>query len=442
MANASAWIRVLLTLFLLPGVLSQCKPRDYGEGSVVCVCDTSHCDFLGPVRPEQPGLVAAYESNKAGKRFDKVTLSFDEPGMPNEAADLVSVVIDSSKKYQSIFGFGGAFTDAAGINLQSLPEELQEDILRSYYSIEGLSYNIGRVPMASCDFSIRLYTYDDVPGDLDMAHFALTTEDLSLKIPYIKRAISMSKEDLWIFGSPWSGPAWMKTSGKLYGAGTLKGSPGGPYYKAWAKYFVLGDADAAKYVQGVAVHWYADEFVGPGVLDKTHDNFPDKFILATEACKGDKPWDKAHVILGSWDRAENYAHDILEDLLHWTTGWVDWNLALDVVGGPNWVKNFVDSPIIVNATGQEFFKQPMYYALAHFSKFLPRGSVRIDSRLAGEQRGKLEFGAFKTPENATVFIVLNTDTQAHNISVRDVSRKDGTFTSSITERSIRSFIWW
>ncbi|CAN7949891.1 unnamed protein product, partial [Ixodes pacificus] len=171
---------------------------------------------------------------------------------------------------------------------------------------------------------------------------------------------------------------------------------------------VLGDADAAKYVQGVAVHWYADEFVGPWVLDKTHDNFPDKFILATEACRGDKPWDKAKVILGSWDRAESYAHDILEDLVHWATGWVDWNLALDVVGGPNWVKNFVDSPIIVNATGTEFYKQPMYYALAHFSKFLPRGSVRIDSRLAGEHRGKLEFGAFKTPENATVFIVLNT----------------------------------
>lgn len=525
MANASGSTTVLLTLFLVPGVLLQCKPRDYGEGSVVCVCDTSHCDFMGPVRPEQPGVVAAYESNKAGKRFDKVTLSFDEPGTPNEAADLVSVVIDSSKKYQSIFGFGGAFTDAAGINLQSLPEELQEDLLKSYYSVEGLSYNIGRVPMASCDFSIRLYTYNDVPGDLDMTNFALTTEDLSLKIPYIKGALSMSKEDVWIFGSPWSGPAWMKTSGKLYGAGTLKGSPGGPYYKAWAKYFVrflqeyekngirlwgltaenepsagympgykfqcmgftpssqrdfikmdlgpalvdagygpgnltlmimddnryllpnwanvvLGDADAAKYVQGVAVHWYADEGVGPWVLDKTHDNFPDKFILATEACSGFEPWEKEHVILGSWDRAENYAHDILEDLLHWTTGWVDWNLALDVVGGPNWVKNFVDSPIIVNATGQEFYRQPTYYALAHFSKFLPRGSVRIDSRLAGEHRGKLEFGAFKTPENGTVFIVLNTDTQAHNISVRDVSRKDAIFTSSITERSIRSFIWW
>ncbi|EEC06718.1 glucosylceramidase, putative [Ixodes scapularis] len=48
----------------------------------------------------------------------------------------------------------------------------------------------------------------------------------------------MSKGDVWIFGSPWSGPAWMKTSGRLHGAGQLKGRPGGPYYEAWAKYIV------------------------------------------------------------------------------------------------------------------------------------------------------------------------------------------------------------
>lgn len=51
---------------------------------------------------------------------------------------------------------------------------------------------------------------------------------------------------------------------------------------------------------------------------------------------------------------------------HWVTGWTDWNIALDMKGGPNWVKNFVDSPIIVNAAKDEFYKQPMFYAMAHF----------------------------------------------------------------------------
>ena len=40
---------------------------------------------------------------------------------------------------------------------------------------------------------------------------------------------------------------------------------------------------------------------------------------------------------------------LLQSLEHWSTGWTDWNLALDVKGGPNWIKNNVDAPIIVNA---------------------------------------------------------------------------------------------
>jgi glucosylceramidase len=43
------------------------------------------------------------------------------------------------------------------------------------------------------------------------------------------------------------------------------------------------------------------------------------------------------------------------------TGWTDWNIALNMEGGPNWVNNFVDSPIIVNEKKDEFYKQPMFY---------------------------------------------------------------------------------
>ena len=50
-------------------------------------------------------------------------------------------------------------------------------------------------------------------------------------------------------------------------------------------------------------------------------------------------------------------------------GWTDWNLALDMQGGPNWAGNFVDAPIIVNEVEGEFYKQPMYYALGHISRY-------------------------------------------------------------------------
>uniref|UniRef100_A0AAV2MCJ2 Glucosylceramidase n=1 Tax=Knipowitschia caucasica TaxID=637954 RepID=A0AAV2MCJ2_KNICA len=55
-----------------------------------------------------------------------------------------------------------------------------------------------------------------------------------------------------------------------------------------------------------------------------------------------------------------------KDLNHYVVGWTDWNLALDNTGGPNWVKNFVDSPIIVDAQNDIFYKQPSFYAMAHF----------------------------------------------------------------------------
>ena len=42
---------------------------------------------------------------------------------------------------------------------------------------------------------------------------------------------------------------------------------------------------------------------------------------------------------------------------NWVVGWTDWNLALNLEGGPNWVKNFVDSPIIVDAEHNSFYKQ-------------------------------------------------------------------------------------
>ena len=58
-------------------------------------------------------------------------------------------------------------------------------------------------------------------------------------------------------------------------------------------------------------------------------------------------------------------------------------VALDMNGGPNWAYNFVDSPIIVNADKDEFYKNPMYYGLAHFSKFLPEETFRIHNENNG-----------------------------------------------------------
>lgn len=516
------------TLAALASVVAAgCQPRDYGRGSVVCVCNATYCDFVGDVAPGPTGTTLVVESNKAGLRFANTTLRFDETTRSQDN-DTLLLVIDPSKTYQKVFGFGGAFTDAVGINLKKLPANMQDDILKSYYSKQGIGYTIGRIPMASCDFSERTYTYDDSPGDLELTNFTLAPEDFDLKIPHIKKAMSLSSEPIWFFASAWSSPAWMKTSNALTGRGVLKGEPGGPYYKSWAKYYVrfvqdyerqgvplwaltaeneptagflpgfrwqalgftaatqrdfikldlgpalqeagygpeklqlmilddnryvlphwtdvvFGDPEAAKYVHGVAVHWYLNSFFGPWVLDKVHQRYPDKFIFASEACAGATAKEADRVILGSWERAEQYAADILEDLNHWITGWMDWNLALNTEGGPNWAKNFVDSPIIVNISSQEFYKQPMYYALGHFSKFVPRGSVRIDSQLKQAHSGvrastTIEYAAFKTPKSSVVVIVLNKDDKKHTLKIKDLSGT-GSIQRVINERSIVTFVW-
>ena len=143
---------------------------------------------------------------------------------------------------------------------------------------------------------------------------------------------------------------------------------------------------------------------------------------------GDRPWEGTP-LLGSWARGEQYLYNILEDLNHWVTGWTDWNLALDLQvmsmhefytfnddntykkglhgqGGPNWVGNFVDAPIIVDAENERFYKNPMWYALGHVSRFAPEGSVRIGTS-SGNVPNKISMSAFQRLDGGIVVILLN-----------------------------------
>lgn len=83
---------------------------------------------------------------------------------------------------------------------------------------------------------------------------------------------------------------------------------------------------------------------------------------------------------------------------------MDWNFALDKVGGPNWVQNFVDAFIIVDPEKDVFYKQPTFYAFAHFCKFIPRFSIRIDAKSMDDSILSI---AFLTNENQIVIILYN-----------------------------------
>jgi glucosylceramidase len=90
---------------------------------------------------------------------------------------------------------------------------------------------------------------------------------------------------------------------------------------------------------------------------------------------------------------------------HWVSGWIDWNLALNTVGGPTYLNNNLDSAVIVNATANEFYKQPIFYALAHMSKFVPPGSKRI--QLNSNADLGVNNAAFLRPDGIVAVVLLN-----------------------------------
>ena len=212
------------------------------------------------------------------------------------------------------------------------------------------------------------------------------------------------------------------------------------FLQEWSKTF-MSNPKAAKYVSGWAVHWYTDFLGFAEDLDRTHEAYPDKFILYSESCVGAMPWDLLKVELGSWYRAQLYINNIIETLNHWSVGWTDWNLALSMSGGPNWANNYADASIIVDAEKDQFYKNPMYYALGHFSKFIPEDSVRVNiDVLGGSNRFYLKVVSFERPDGAIVIVVTNTNLNDNiAVHIKDEDRLSESFI--IEPKSVQTLIW-
>ncbi|XP_049888139.1 lysosomal acid glucosylceramidase-like [Pectinophora gossypiella] len=175
------------------------------------------------------------------------------------------------------------------------------------------------------------------------------------------------------------------------------------------------DPRAVDYLDGIAIHYYGN-FFHPRILTNIQRRVPGKILLSTEACEGAMPWHANRLEIGSWARARRYARYIMQDLNNYVVGWIDWNLCLSPTGGPNWANNFVDSPILVFKDQDEFIKQPMFYAMGHFSKFIPRGSRRI--RMARRSLATVQNVAFLNPSGNIVVVVQNTATNERNVRIR------------------------
>lgn len=151
---------------------------------------------------------------------------------PKEASRETRLVnLHPQVRYQTLDGFGGAFTDAAGYVFTLLSPEQQEKFLADYFSETGLNYTIGRTSIDSCDFSLECYTSADVPNDLNLEHFDMSRAEQYV-LPLIHRAQEAAGHPISMMLTPWSPPAWMKTNASRVGGGMLKEE----YYGLWAEY--------------------------------------------------------------------------------------------------------------------------------------------------------------------------------------------------------------
>lgn len=388
-----------------------------------------------------------------------------------------AVVVDTNKTYQSIVGFGGAFTESAAYVLSQLSPEKRKEALNAYFSTNGSSYTLTRTHIGSCDFSLSSYSYDDTSNDLELKNFSID-HDKKLLIPLIKDAMAIPGASFKILASPWSPPGWMKNTGKMVARyGHLKRECYDVYAKYLSKYVqsytkegidiwamtvqneswndngqweacqfnpmeqgdfvassmgprfekdsiktkiyifdhnkgfddqtqkgavqsyvegVMANKKAAGYVYGVACHWYGGDHFED--LDNTHTDFSKLHYLATEACG------EHGTHTNDFTLAERYGHDIIGDLNNWAEGWIDWNLYLDENGGPNHALNYCSSLIMADLSNKTLFYNPSYYYLAHFSKYIRPGAVRLGIQ---SDSPDLEATAFRNTDNSIVVVVLN-----------------------------------
>lgn len=374
----------------------------------------------------------------------------------------VSVLANERVLFQTHLGFGGAFTEAAAHTFYKLSEKNREAFLRACFDPrDGNGYTLCRTHINSCDFALGNYASVEQEGDTDLKTFSLDRERKEI-LPMIKSALAATGEKILLFASPWSPPAWMKTTG-------LKKE----YRGAWAEYYVryIREMDAEGIaIWGITVQnepaavqpWdscvytaeeerdFVRDHLGPAleradlshvkiiiwdhnrdvlvhrasvayhdaeasryiwgagfhgyVADKfdnvrmLHDAWLDKHLLFTEGCQEGGP------NTGEWALGERYARSIMNDLNRWTEGWVDWNLLLDEQGGLNHVRNFCSAPILADTQADTLLYQSSYYYIGHFSRFI-RPGARL--ALCATSSDSVETTAYLNPNGTLAVVVMN-----------------------------------
>ena len=331
----------------------------------------------------------------------------------------------------------------------------------------GIHISYLRLSIGASDLNAAPFTYDDLPAgqtDTLLANFTLNPdkENGTGLIPLLKEILAISPR-IKIIATPWSAPVWMKDNGSFVG-GSLQTKYYNVYAQYFVKYIlqmqregitidavtpqneplnpgnnpslvmtagqqrdfikeylgpaftsagihtkivlydhncdhpeyattILSDAAAAAFIDGSAFHLYSGDIAA---LSSVHDAYPAKNLYFTEQYtassgdfSGDLAWHLKNVIIGA--------------TRNWSKTALEWNLANDPSFNPHTNGGCTTCKGAITINGSMVSRNVSYYIIAHASKFVPAGSVRI----ASTTNGNLSNVAFKTPSGKKVLIVLN-----------------------------------
>jgi glucosylceramidase len=172
----------------------------------------------------QNSTIEVYETSESGNKLKQIT-EFEITDVKHK------ISLDPSVEFQTISGFGGAFTEASGYLLNQISKKNRSIILNAYFSNEGARYSLARTHMNSCDFSLSNYSYSPVVDDKDLKNFSID-EDKDDLIPMIKDAMAISEDGFRLIASPWTASPWMKNNNSWVGGKLLP-----KYYDTWALFF-------------------------------------------------------------------------------------------------------------------------------------------------------------------------------------------------------------
>lgn len=178
-------------------------------------------------------------------KADKSALFAKQPGFGFVSSDAKGdvILVDESKTFQEMDGFGYCLTGGSAQLISGMDEKSRHALLTELFATDGNNIGISylRVSIGASDLDDRVFSYNDLPAgetDPELNKFSLENDRRTGLIAVLKKILEINPK-LKIMGSPWSAPVWMKTNGDTRG-GSLKPE----WYGAYARYFV-------KYIQAM-----------------------------------------------------------------------------------------------------------------------------------------------------------------------------------------------